>query len=359
MQASTEAQPVSAAHTEPSTPAQGAPLLSVRDLSVAFHGGRRVVQAVAGVSFSVAPGEALAIVGESGSGKSATALSLTGLTREAGAQLRGSIEFEGADLMGASQTQLRQVRGAGIAMVFQDPMSALNPVQRIGSQIAEQVRAHGDISKAQAGERAVAALQAAGVPEPQLHSRSYPHELSGGMRQRAMIAMALSCSPRLLVADEPTTALDVTVQAQILAELRRLQEQTGMAVILVTHDLGVVAGFADRVLVMYAGQIVEQGSVSEIFEDPQHPYTWGLLGSIADMTAERPRRLPAIPGAPPSLQRPPSGCRFHPRCPHAHEACLADVELLPRVRDGEHLDRCLLEVDAKRSLRMREGGIGL
>ncbi|MGA8353545.1 MAG: ABC transporter ATP-binding protein [Solirubrobacteraceae bacterium] len=359
MQASTEAQPVSAAHTEPSTPAQGAPLLSVRDLSVTFHGGRGVVQAVAGVSFSVAPGEALAIVGESGSGKSATALSLTGLTREAGAQLRGSIEFEGADLMSASQTQLRQVRGAGIAMVFQDPMSALNPVQRIGSQIAEQVRAHGDISKAQAGERAVAALQAAGVPEPQLRSRSYPHELSGGMRQRAMIAMALSCSPRLLVADEPTTALDVTVQAQILAELRRLREQTGMAVILVTHDLGVVAGFADRVLVMYAGQIVEQGSVSEIFEDPQHPYTWGLLGSIADMTAERPRRLPAISGAPPSLQRPPSGCRFHPRCPHAYEACLADVELLSRVGDGEHLDRCLLEVDAKRSLRMREGGIGL
>jgi oligopeptide/dipeptide ABC transporter ATP-binding protein len=339
-------------------PGDGAALLIVRDLRVAFHGRRGVVEAVDGISFSVAPGEVLAIVGESGCGKSATALSLTGLTREAGAAVSGSVCFEGAELLSASEQRLRQVRGAGIAMVFQDPMSALNPVQRIGRQIAEQVQAHEAVGKAQAQERAVAALRAAGVPEPKLRARSYPHELSGGMRQRAMIAMALSCSPKLLVADEPTTALDVTVQAQILVELGRLRRESSMAVILVTHDLGVVAGFADRVLVMYAGQIVEQGSVGEIFEDPQHPYTWGLLGSIAHIDRERPRRLPAIAGAPPSLLAPPSGCRFHERCPYVFEGCLSPVELSDRL-GGERLDRCLLDLERKRSLRVHEGAIGL
>ncbi len=334
-------------------------LLDVRDLRVGFHGGARgVVRAVDGVSFSLRRGEALAIVGESGSGKSAMALSLSGLTCEAGADVQGAVEFEGVDLLAAGERRLRRVRGAGIATVFQDPMSALNPVQRIGAQIAEQVLAHEPLSKAAAAARAVQALRAAGVPEPERRARSYPHELSGGLRQRAMIAMALSCSPRLLVADEPTTALDVTVQAQILAELARLRAETGMAVILVTHDLGVVAGFADRVLVMYCGQIVEQGSVSEIFEDPQHPYTWGLLGSIARMEGERPRRLPAIDGVPPSPARPPAGCRFHPRCPHAMPACKAPVELRDRVGGGR-LDRCVLEVERKRALRTRSGAIGL
>jgi oligopeptide/dipeptide ABC transporter ATP-binding protein len=346
------------AHDTASTEADA--LLRVRDLHVAFHGRRGVVRAVEGVSFSVRPGEALAIVGESGCGKSATALSLTGLTREAGAHLAGSVCFEGSELLSASEQRLRQVRGAGIAMVFQDPMSALNPVQRIGSQIAEQVRAHEPLGKAQAHERAVQALHAAGVPQPELRALSYPHELSGGMRQRAMIAMALSCSPRLLVADEPTTALDVTVQAQILAELARLRHESSMAVILVTHDLGVVAGFADRVLVMYAGQIVEQGSVSEIFEDPQHPYTWGLLGSITHIDRERPRRLPSIPGSPPSLLAPPTGCRFHERCPHALPECLEGVELRARLGDdGDHLDRCLLDIERKRSARIVDGAIGL
>ncbi len=335
----------------------------MRDLRVAFHGPRGVVEAVDGISLSVAPGEVLAIVGESGCGKSATALSLTGLTREAGAEVSGSVRFEGDELLSASEQRLREVRGAGIAMVFQDPMSALNPVQRIGRQIAEQVRSHEAVGRADADVRAVAALRAAGVPEPELRARSYPHELSGGMRQRAMIAMALSCSPRLLIADEPTTALDVTVQAQILVELGRLRRESAMAVILVTHDLGVVAGFADRVLVMYAGQIVEQGSVREIFEDPQHPYTWGLLGSIAHIDRERPRRLPAIAGAPPSLLAPPSGCRFHERCPYVFEECLSPVALGGAGGgdgvDDAHLDRCLLDLERKRSLRMREGAIGL
>jgi peptide/nickel transport system ATP-binding protein/oligopeptide transport system ATP-binding protein len=332
-------------------------LLSVRDLRVAFPGEQGAVEAVGGVSFSLREGEVLAIVGESGSGKSATALSLTGLTREAGAALSGSVSFEGVELLGASQRRLRQIRGAGIAMIFQDPMSALNPVQRIGDQVAEQVRAHEALDRAGARQRAVAALRQAGVPEPELRSRSYPHELSGGMRQRAMIAMALSCSPRLLIADEPTTALDVTVQAQVLAELDRLRRQSGMAMLLVTHDLGVVAGLADTVLVMYAGQIVEQGSVSEVFEDPQHPYTWGLLGSIARIDRARPPRLAAIPGSPPSLRDLPAGCRFQERCPHAFQACAQPVELRPG--SPHHYDRCVLTVEQKRDKRMVSGGVGL
>jgi peptide/nickel transport system ATP-binding protein len=340
--------------------ADAATLLSVRDLRVVFPGEQGPVEAVGGVSFSLRQGEALAIVGESGCGKSATALSLTGLSSEAGAELSGSVSFEGAQLLRASGRRLRQIRGTGIAMVFQDPMSALNPVQRIGEQIAEQVRAHEAIDRASAKQRAVAALHQAGVPEPQLRSRSYPHELSGGMRQRAMIAMALSCSPRLLVADEPTTALDVTVQAQVLAELDRLRRQSGMAVLLVTHDLGVVAGLADTVLVMYAGQIVEQGSVREVFEDPQHPYTWGLLGSIARIDRARPRRLAAIPGAPPSLRNPPAGCRFQERCPHAVEACARPVELRPGPgSSATHYDRCLLSAEQKRAKRLASGGVGL
>jgi oligopeptide/dipeptide ABC transporter ATP-binding protein len=350
----TQAQP-----TEQAIATEREELLSVRDLRVAFDGLRGVVQAVDGVSFSVAKGEALAIVGESGSGKSATALSLTGLTREAGARIEGSVTFEGRQMIGASEQSLREVRGARVAMIFQDPMSALNPVQRIGAQIAEQVRAHQPLDRKRAWERAVQALRAASVPEPHLRARSYPHELSGGMRQRAMIAMALSCSPRLLIADEPTTSLDVTVQAQILAELARLRQESGMAIILVTHDLGVVASFADRVLVMYGGQIVEQGSVGEIFEDPQHPYTWGLLGSIARVEGPRPPRLPTIGGAPPSPLAPPPGCRFQPRCPHALPECLEPVALSARARKSEHLDRCLLDIERKRGLRVRGEGIGL
>jgi oligopeptide/dipeptide ABC transporter ATP-binding protein len=337
-------------------------LLEVNDLRVAFHGEHGVVRAVDGVDFAINEGEVVAIVGESGSGKSALALSVMGLVgAAANAELSGSVRFEGMQLLDASEQRLRRIRGARMAMVFQDPMSALNPVRRVGDQIAEQIRAHEPLGRAQARERAVRALRRAGVGEPERRARSYPHELSGGLRQRAMIAMALSCSPRLLIADEPTTALDVTVQAQILAELVRLRQETGMAVLLITHDLGVVAGMADRVIVMYAGQIVEQGSARELFEDPQHPYTWGLMGSIARLDRSKPPRLAAIPGAPPSPLRLPSGCRFRDRCPHAFDRCAEPVELLARVARGAtgHLDRCVLDVDRKRSLRVSVTGIGV
>jgi peptide/nickel transport system ATP-binding protein/oligopeptide transport system ATP-binding protein len=281
------------------------PLLEVSDLKVSFAVEDGVVHAVDGVSFDVASGEVVAIVGESGSGKSVTAMTLMGLTRGPNAKFEGTATFDGTELVKASPDQLQKIRGAGIAMVFQDPMSSLNPVQRVGKQIVEQIRVHEDISKAQALDRAVTMMERVGVPRASERLRSYPHEFSGGMRQRVMIAMALSTSPKLLIADEPTTALDVTIQAQILDELRQLRDQTGAGIILVTHDLGVVADIADRVIVMYAGRVVEEGTLDEIFYDPQHPYTWGLLGSITRIDADRAERLPAIPGQPPSLLRPP------------------------------------------------------
>ena len=238
-------------------------------------------------------------------------------------------------------------------MVFQDPMSSLDPVYRVGDQIVEQIRAHDpDLSRGAAYERAVELLGRVGIPRPAERARSFPHEFSGGMRQRVMIAMALSCSPELLIADEPTTALDVTIQAQILRELQALREETGAAIIMVTHDLGVVADIADRVLVMYAGRVVEQGTLDELFYDPRHPYTWGLLGSIARLDRDRSRRLPAIPGSPPSLLAPPPGCHFRPRCPHAFDKC---VEVPPL---GER-DRCWLSLEEKRARRMVDGAIGL
>lgn len=376
-------------------------LLDVKELRVGFHTPEGPVCAVEGVSFQLERGEVLAIVGESGSGKSATALALLGLNDGPASRIAGSAEFEGVELIGASRERLREVRGARIAMIFQDPMSSLNPVQRIGNQIAEQVRAHEPVSRREALARAAEALARAGLPgggtrlreaapggtgpgeaDPRVGGhpdilRAYPHELSGGMRQRAMIAMALSCSPSLLIADEPTTALDVTIQAQILAELARLRAESGVAVLLVTHDLGVVAGLADRVLVMYAGEIVEQGPVQQIFDDPQHPYTWGLLGSLARIDGPRRARLPSISGAPPSPLHPPSGCRFRDRCPHAFARCAEPVQLLARVGSGaraeegvatpqgrgsepsDHLDRCVLSPERKRALRVVDGGIGL
>ncbi|HEY1688766.1 MAG TPA: ABC transporter ATP-binding protein [Solirubrobacteraceae bacterium] len=351
-----------------------APLLEVRNLRVDFQTAEGPLRAVAGVSFTVQRGEVLAVVGESGSGKSATALALLGLNGGPATSIAGSAEFEGAELIGAPPERLRRVRGAQIAMIFQDPMSSLNPVQRIGNQIAEQIRAHRSVSKREALGRAEDALARAGMPRSNEQMRAYPHELSGGMRQRAMIAMAFSCSPSLLIADEPTTALDVTVQAQILAELARLRAESGVAVLLVTHDLGVVAGLADRVLVMYAGEVVEQGTVQQIFEDPQHPYTWGLLGSIARIDGPRRARLPSIAGAPPSPLDQPSGCRFRARCPHAFERCAEPVQLQARARAAgsggaaphawgpqasEQLDRCLLTPERKRALRVVDGEIGL
>jgi peptide/nickel transport system ATP-binding protein len=337
------------------------PLLEVDNLRVSFRTDEGVVQAVDGVSFTVDSGEVVAIVGESGSGKSVTAMTLMGLTRGPNAKFEGRAMFEGYDLVTLPDLDMRKVRGAGIAMVFQDPMSSLNPVQRIGKQIVEQIRTHDpEMSKAQALDRAIEMMDRVGIPRARDRARSFPHEFSGGMRQRVMIAMALSNSPKLLIADEPTTALDVTIQAQILDELRSLREATDAGVILVTHDLGVVADIADRVVVMYAGRVVEQGTLDEIFYDPQHPYTWGLLGSITRVDTDRSARLPAIAGLPPSLLAPPKGCHFRPRCPHAFERCTEVPELIARLSDAPgHLDRCWLEPERKRKLRQVGDRIGL
>ncbi|MFZ0091866.1 MAG: ABC transporter ATP-binding protein [Solirubrobacteraceae bacterium] len=339
----------------------GPPILEVSNLHVSFATEDGTVSAVDGVSFSVAAGEVVAIVGESGSGKSVTAMTLLGLTRGTNARIRGEARFEDTELVEATPAQLQRIRGAGIAMVFQDPMSSLDPVYRVGDQIVEQIRVHEtDVSKAQAYDRAVELMERVGIPRASERLRSYPHEFSGGMRQRVMIAMALSCSPRLLIADEPTTALDVTIQAQILDELRRLRDETNAGVILVTHDLGVVADIADRVVVMYAGRVVEQGTLDDIFYDPQHPYTWGLLGSITRVDADRSERLPAIAGMPPSLLNPPKGCHFRPRCPHAFDRCTEVPELVNRVPDRPgSLDRCFLGVEDKRRLRQVGDQIGL
>jgi peptide/nickel transport system ATP-binding protein/oligopeptide transport system ATP-binding protein len=337
------------------------PLLTVEDLRVGFRTEDGVVQAVDGVSFTIDPGEVVAIVGESGSGKSVTSMTLMGLTRSPNASFEGSAYFEGIELVRASNSQLRRVRGARIAMIFQDPMSSLDPVQRIGRQIAEQIRVHDrEIGKAAALDRAVELMERVGIPQARDRALAYPHEFSGGMRQRVMIAMALSCSPSLLIADEPTTALDVTIQAQILDELRELKETSGTGIILVTHDLGVVADIADRVIVMYAGRVVEQGTLDEIFYDPQHPYTWGLLGSITRIDGDRSRQLPAIPGMPPSLMRPPTGCHFRPRCPHAFERCTAVPPLVSSVPEAPlHLDRCWLDAEQKAKRRLVAGQFGL
>ena len=276
---------------------KGELLLEVRDLEVAFATEEGTVQAVDGVSFQLAPGEVLAVVGESGSGKSVTAMTLMGLTRSPNAHFGGSAEFKGIDLVTASEDDLRRVRGAEIAMIFQDPMTSLNPVMKIGDQIIEQIAEHEGVPDQQARERTIEMLDKVGIPRARERVDSFPFEFSGGMRQRVMIALAMSCNPSILIADEPTTALDVTIQAQILERMREMRDESGAAVILVTHDLGVVADIADRIAVMYAGRIVEQGTLDEIFYDPQHPYTWGLLGSITRM--DRP---------------PPSACRRSPAC---------------------------------------------
>ncbi|HEY6636706.1 MAG TPA: ABC transporter ATP-binding protein [Solirubrobacterales bacterium] len=337
------------------------PLLEIEDLAVEFRTDEGVVHAVDGVSFSMQDGEVLSIVGESGSGKSVTAMTILGLTRGPNARITGSVRYHGTDLTTASAEELQAVRGDRIAMVFQDPMSSFNPVQRIGDQIVEAIQAHMDISDEDANRKAVESLASVGIPDAETRSRHYPFEFSGGMRQRAMIAMALSLEPAILIADEPSTALDVTIQAQILELLKELNEERGLSVILITHDLGVVAEVADRVLVMYAGEIVEQGTLDEIFYDPQHPYTWGLLGSLTRLDQERPERLPQIAGQPPSLLSLPAGCRFRPRCPHAFEKCLELPALEQRLsKAGGHADRCWLDPQDKRKLREVEGGrIGL
>ena len=318
------------------------PILTVRDLQVSFRTDDGVVHAVDGVSFEVSPGEVVAVVGESGSGKSVTAQTLIGLTRAPNSKITGSVMFLGADLVELPDDQFRSVRGEHIAMVFQDPMTSLNPVYRVGDQIAEMIRAHRDVSKSEALSRAVELLRSVGIPNPERRVRDYPHEFSGGMRQRVMIAMALALDPEVLIADEPTTALDVTIQAQILLLLENLNRDLNLSVVLITHDLGVVAEMADRVVVMYAGQIVEDATLDEIFYNPQHPYTWGLLGSIARLDEPRPERLTQIAGQPPSLLNPPTGCRFAARCKYVFDKCTQPPALEARLGDDAHLDRCWL-----------------
>ena len=310
-----------------------------------------LVQALDGVSLQLAPAGTLGIVGESGSGKTVAALSVLGLTRAQGAQVSGQILFGGRDLLELDDEALRQVRGNEIAMVFQDPLSALHPLYRVGAQIVEAIRAHQRVSKAAARARAIELLGMVEIPDPGRRIDAYPHELSGGMRQRVMIAMALCNEPRLLIADEPTTALDVTVQAQILALLRRLRDELEMALVLVTHDLGVVADMADQIAVMYAGQIVETAAAERILGAPEHPYTWGLLQSIPTLDGPREELLAPIPGSPPSPLAPPTGCRFHPRCPYAQpDHARFEPPLEPTAEQPEHLVACLLEPAVRRRL---------
>jgi len=328
------------------------PLLEIRDLKVTFRTDDGLVRAVDGVSATLYPGETLGIVGESGSGKSVTMMSVMRLITDPNAQFEGEVIYKGTNLMGMSQDQIRSIRGAGIGMIFQDPMTSLNPVYKVGWQIEEQIREHEKVSRQAARDRVVELLSSVGIPNARERADAYPHQFSGGMRQRVMIAMAVSCNPDVLIADEPTTALDVTIQAQILSLIKKLREDFGTAVVLITHDMGVVADMADRIAVMYAGRIVEQGTQRDLFYDPQHPYTWGLLGSIARLDRPRPRRLAAIPGLPPSLMRLPEGCAFGDRCAHRFDRCAELPQLLDRVGNG-HLDACHLSRQDKQDLRDR------
>jgi peptide/nickel transport system ATP-binding protein len=331
--------------------AAGEPLLRVENLHVEFPTEDGVVKAVDGISYELGRGRTLGIVGESGSGKTVAALSVLGLTRAQGAKVEGRILFEGRDLLSLSEGELRGIRGNEIAMIFQDPSSALHPLYRVGAQIVEAVRAHQDVSKAKARERTIELLGLVGIPDPGRRVDDYPHEFSGGMRQRAMIAMALANEPKLLIADEPTTALDVTVQAQILALLERLRDELGMGVVIVTHDLGVVAEMADEIAVMYAGRIVERAATEVLLRNPEHPYTWGLLRSIPTLDGPRVEQLAPIPGSPPSLIDPPSGCHFHPRCAYAQpDHARIDPELRPLPTDPAHKVACLLEPKVRRGL---------
>jgi peptide/nickel transport system ATP-binding protein len=324
------------------------PLLEVEDLRVSFETEDGVVHAVDGISYSVETGKTLGIVGESGSGKSVSSLTTLGLTRARNTRIGGRINFEGRDLNAMSQSELRKIRGNDITMIFQDPLSSLHPYYKVGWQLVEAMRTHRDISKDAAQKRAAELIQLVGIPDPQKRVNQYPHEFSGGMRQRAMIAMALANEPKLLIADEPTTALDVTVQAQILGLLDDLQRRLGMAIIIITHDLGVVAETADDIAVMYAGRIVEHGTTQQIFQKPQHPYTWGLLRSIPRLDTNRDEELVPISGRPPSLINRPSGCFFHPRCPYVREEHKrVDPQLTPVPGDEGHDVACLLEPNVR------------
>ncbi|HUL85134.1 MAG TPA: ABC transporter ATP-binding protein [Actinomycetota bacterium] len=321
------------------------PLLEVKDLHVSFPTEDGVVKAVDGVSFSVMPGESLGVVGESGSGKSVTFLTVMGLVRSDQADITGEILYEGQDLLTLPNDELQKLRGAKISMIFQDPLTSLHPFYKVGDQIAEVITTHEDVSKKEAFGRAVEMLDRVRIAQPDRRAKQYPHEFSGGMRQRAMIAMALALNPDLLIADEPTTALDVTVQAQILDLIDALKHEFNAAVAIVTHDLGVVAEHCEHIQVMYAGKLVESGRTDDIYYHAQHPYTWGLLSSIPELGTESERLTP-IRGLPPSMIHPPSGCAFHPRCPYAFDRCKTEVPEL-RVSDGSHAAACHLSLEDK------------
>jgi peptide/nickel transport system ATP-binding protein len=326
-------------------------LLEVKDLKVQFATEDGIVHAVDGVSFELERGKVLGIVGESGSGKSVTAMTLMGLTRAVNTRFEGEILYKGQNLLALDEERLLQYRGNELGMIFQDPMTSLNPVYTVGAQICEAIMAHERADKRGAKRRAVELLRQVGIPNPEARVDDYPHQFSGGMRQRAMIAMALSCNPDILIADEPTTALDVTIQAQIIELIGKLKNDFNSAVILITHDLGVVADIADEIIVMYAGRIVERAEKRSLFYDPQMPYTWGLLGSIPRLDRPRPEKLHSIKGSPPSLINLPRGCKFRPRCPHAFDKCMEEPALENRVETPGHLDRCWLTVEEKRALR--------
>jgi len=332
------------------------PFLDVRDLRVHFGTEDGLVKSVDGLSFQLERGRTLGIVGESGSGKSVTSMSLLGLHRKAnrkgrgGAIMQGEIWLDGQELISCPPDQLRALRGQKMAMIFQDPLSAMHPYYTVGAQIAEAYRVHNDVSKADARKRAIELLDRVGIPQPNSRVDDYPHQFSGGMRQRAMIAMALVCNPELLIADEPTTALDVTVQAQILDLMRDLQKEFNSALIVITHDLGVVAELADDIMVMYGGKAVEYGAAKTVFSAPEHPYTWGLLGSMPRLDRPVQERLLPIPGNPPSMINVPSGCSFHPRCSFTEQcgtACSAVVPELATADNERHLVRCHLPLEVR------------
>lgn len=333
-------------------------LLSVRDLKTSFFTHVGEVKAVRGISFDVNEGEVLGIVGESGSGKSVTSLSIMGLLQYPGRVVDGEILLNGEDILTYSKDQMRKVRGKEIAMIFQDPMTSLNPVYTIGNQVMEMILEHEKMTKREARARAIEMLKLVGIPAAEKRIDSYPHEFSGGMRQRVMIALALSCNPKLLIADEPTTALDVTIQAQILNLIKKLNRQFGMTTMLITHDLGVVATVCDKVAVMYGGLIMEYGTVDEIFYHPRHPYTMGLLGSIPHMDGGEKRRLIPIDGTPPDLINPPKGCPFSTRCKYCMNVCTREQP--PYFAEDKHRTMCwMLDADAPKDsdYEMRKAGV--
>ena len=333
------------------------PLLSVEDLRVEFWTQRGTVHAVNGISFDIAPGETLGIVGESGCGKSVTSLALMGILPRAGRITGGTAMFGDRDLFTLSDRELRRIRGRDIAMIFQDPMTSLNPVLTIGRQIREALEAHFDLSKAEANRRVADLLDQVGIPSSEIRLKDYPHQFSGGMRQRAMIAMALACEPKVLIADEPTTALDVTIQAQILDLLKRLVEDRETALMLITHDLGVVAGMCERVNVMYAGMFMETGSAEQLFGRPRHPYTLGLLQSVPRLDAERKTRLQPIEGSPRDMLRAPQACPFQPRCRFEVEQSSLEVPPLRELEPG-HMVACFNPVPVEEWQRSRAAVVG-